>query len=1170
MNAKYLIVLLSWFIIPWAYTQNIVSGEYFFDTAPTLGSGTSFSLSSGADVSHQMTIPTTSLTAGFHNLFIRVKNNLNVWSPYEGRVLYILEPGTLINPEIVSGEWFIDTDPGLGNGTSFNVTSGSTVTSTLTIPNTLSPGFHNLFIRVKNNINKWSPYEGRMFYVLASESLSASNIVSGEWYMNSDPGTGNGNAFSLSPSSMIQASLEIPTNSLPAGFNNLFIRVKNDLGQWSHYEGRMFYILNEELNTNKKITSGEWFVDTDPGIGKGTAIIIPTADTVSALIDLNTLGLVSGKHNLFIRVKDASDKWSMYEGREFIICNEILPSPAITGDIQLCNGETLMLDAGTVPGALSYLWKGPNGFTASSQVINISNVTESNEGTYSVVAVRGNTSCDTSKSNSAVVVINSQPDLTLVANKNTLTVATSDAVYQWIKCEKANSVIPGETAQNYTITASGNYAVIVTANGCSTTSSCYAAVYIPEGEIPFTANFDFFNDSTNLKVNFTDLSASNTSSWYWTMGDGKVLTTQNPVYTYSKPGIYSVCLTAIDNTNLQFQSVCREVSVGEIACSVSSDFSFFINPDELKVSFTDQTDGGVTDYYWSFGDGNTSTLANPVYSYSTAGYYLVGLSVRNSVNGCMDVSAQYIQVGSIDCRAGFTFGVDPVSNSVNFKDDSKGDIDYYYWDFGDGTFSVQQNPDKIYKNEGIFLAGQTVIDNENGCIDLLYQPVQVGEVDCSADFESYIDASSITAYFTNKNLGEATALLWSFGDGRFSTKDNPVHVFSSAGIYAVGLNTYDFNSDCMDYYEEMLLIGELANDCEADFIYILDPSTPEVTFKNKSIGDIVGSVWNFGDGSENSEDMDPVHTFTKGGYQYVCLNVINSQGIRNITCKWVMVAGSAADDCRADFMFSVDSAVKKVTFVDNSFGEINKYSWDFGDSGNDSVSILKDPVHTYDEKGYYLVKLKVENTASGCVSSEYKLLNVAESQVLKAGFGYEAKDPDKKLSGYPVDMVSASSGDGATVEWDFGDKQIKKAGFTVMDSTSGKVTHYYQLPGKYRVCLRISDPTSGQTDEYCNYVFTKNAVNVKDLFSQSAITLDVYPNPFIDNTTINYYLPESQYVEIAVFDQLGRRIETMEKSRKEKGNYQISWEAKNHVTGIYHLKLITQDIIITRQLVINR
>jgi PKD repeat protein len=748
--------------------------------------------------------------------------------------------------------------------------------------------------------------------------------------------------------------------------------------------------------------------------------------------------------------------------------------------------------------------------------------------------------------------------------------STGETAYYWDFGDGDYSIVPNT---DHTFKKAGFYTVCLTiwndTTGCQS-SICKDILFIPESVNFVKADFSYFTDSADSTVVFSDLSTSNATAWYWTMGDGKIMNTQNPVYSYSKPGIYEVCLTAFDEVNLLSNTACKLIRVSSIPCAIGADFSTFIVPATREVSFFCNATGSITDYYWTFGDGGSSSLENPAHQYAAPGYYMVTLMVRNKGTKCMDSYSQFIQVGSVDCLAGFTFGVDKDMRTVYFTDNSKGQIDYYYWDFSDGDFSVDQNPEKLYSKAGMYLVGQTVIDNTNGCMDFSYQQVQVGEIDCSADFVSYFDSANNTGYFTNRILGEATALLWSFGDGKFSTKENPVHLFPGEGIYSVGLNTYDFNTECMDYYEEMLVIGGIGNDCEADFAYGVDPTNPEVLFSNQSIGDIVSTVWNFGEyGSDNSVEANPVHTYIKGGYYNVCLTVTNSSGISNMRCKWVLVQGSVANDCRANFMFSIDSTTRKVTFADNSYGSIDRYTWDFGDSRSDSISIAQNPTHTYDQQGYYLVQLKAENTVSGCVSSEYKLLNVADAQILKAAFGYEAKDPDKKFTGYPVDLVSASSGDGATVEWDFGDKQLKKGAFTVMDSTSRILTHYYEKPGKYEVCLRISDPVSGQSDTYCSSVYTKNAVKVNYQYT-SGINLDIYPNPFIDNTTISYSIPESQFVEIAIFDQLGRRIETLVKTKKDSGTYQLDWETKSHATGVYHLKMFSTEGILTKQFVITK
>jgi len=707
------------------------------------------------------------------------------------------------------------------------------------------------------------------------------------------------------------------------------------------------------------------------------------------------------------------------------------------------------------------------------------------------------------------------------------------------------------------------------ASGCKSESSKNLKL-IPEGGAMMLADFSYFADPSGLTVSFSDLSSQNTSNWYWTMGDGKVVKAQqNPVHTYSKPGTYKVCLMVYDNISTLSNSICKEIRVGNVVCDVKSDFAYFITPAELSVAFTSQTKGAADNYFWNFGDGSTSTLENPIKKYSEPGYYKVSLAVRNSSDKCIDQLVKTITVGGSDCKARYSYRMEPENSTVHFKDNSWGEIDYYYWDFGDGSFGVLPNPDHQYKKGGMYEVSHTVIDFDKECMDMTVQQIQLGEVSCAADFVTYIDSANYTAYFTNRILGESTAVLWSFGDGKYSTDQNPVHKFPGAGIYSAGLNTYDFNTGCMDYYHEMLLIGEIGIDCNSDFIYRVNPLNKEVLFSNKSTGNIVESLWNFGDDSENSSETNPPHTYEKAGYYYVSLSVINSKGVKNMKGKWIMVQSNSVNECRADFMFTIDSLSRKVKFVDNSFGDINKYTWDFGDGSPDSASFLQNPTHTYAQKGYYLAKLKVENSLTGCTSSEYKLLNVAETQILKASFGYEAFEPDKKRAGYPVDLVSASSGDGATVEWDFGDKQIKKDAFTVMDSTSGIVTHYYALPGKYRVCLRITDPVSGQSDESCRFVYTKYGVKVDEII-ETGFNLNVYPNPLIDFTNINYSLSQSQHIEISIFDQLGRKVETLVKARNDEGNHSVVWDTKTRTTGVYLLKFVTSDQIVTRQLVITK
>ncbi len=404
---KYLVIILGLFF-SLGVTAQVVSGEYFFDTEPSQGKGTSFSVTTGKNIEKNLQIPLNGLSPGIHNLFVRVKNTSNVWSHYEGRMFYILPKKPDTAPAITAGEWFVDTDPGIGNGKPFTVNASANLTALNIDAKSLTPGIHNLFIRVKNTSNVWSHYEGRMFYILPKKPDTTPAITAGEWFVDTDPGIGKGTSFSVS-SSQINTALSIDTKSLSPGIHNLFIRVKNTSNVWSHYEGRMFYILPNQLFQTTMLQAAEWFIDTDPGIGKGTSVSIASAKEISKAIDLKAQNLSSGKHTLFIRVKNNQGVWSHYEGRGFNVCADLLPKPVLTSKSTACKGADLQLTSNAVIGATTYFWKGPKGYQETGLSATVKSMDSSKIGVYTLFAVRaGGTSCDTSFSSITIGLNNIQ------------------------------------------------------------------------------------------------------------------------------------------------------------------------------------------------------------------------------------------------------------------------------------------------------------------------------------------------------------------------------------------------------------------------------------------------------------------------------------------------------------------------------------------------------------------------------------------------------------------------------------------------------------------------------------------------------------------------------------------------------------------------------------------
>src|SRR5688500_7195463 len=76
------------------------------------------------------------------------------------------------------------------------------------------------------------------------------------------------------------------------------------------------------------ISACEYFFDTDPGIGNGTAVTVTSGDSTEVSLNVPTTGLTEGFHKLFFRVQNADGKWSLYEGRSFQVYNPPAPQVA--------------------------------------------------------------------------------------------------------------------------------------------------------------------------------------------------------------------------------------------------------------------------------------------------------------------------------------------------------------------------------------------------------------------------------------------------------------------------------------------------------------------------------------------------------------------------------------------------------------------------------------------------------------------------------------------------------------------------------------------------------------------------------------------------------------------------------------------------------------------------
>jgi hypothetical protein len=304
--------------------QTVLSGEYFLNQDPGIGNGTPLSFMGGVDsVNVEMSVPVSTLSTGFHHLFIRFKTNEQQWGFAEDRTFYLSNALLLAHSNLIAAEYFIDQDPGIGFSTPISgVNSSDSIGLVLNIPlNTLSSGFHHLFIRCKNEQGEWSLSEDRTFYIIQSTHLNRPNLVAAEYFVDEDPGIGQATPISgVNNSDSIGLVLNVPLNTLSSGFHHLFIRCKNQEGEWSLSEDRTFYILpNTQLNS-ANVVAAEYFIDEDPGMGQATLISgVNNSDSVGLILNVPLSALSGGFHHLFVRCKNRDGEWSLSEDRTFYI-----------------------------------------------------------------------------------------------------------------------------------------------------------------------------------------------------------------------------------------------------------------------------------------------------------------------------------------------------------------------------------------------------------------------------------------------------------------------------------------------------------------------------------------------------------------------------------------------------------------------------------------------------------------------------------------------------------------------------------------------------------------------------------------------------------------------------------------------------------------------------------
>ncbi len=239
----------------------------------------------------------------------------------------------------------------------------------------------------------------------------------------------------------------------------------------------------------------------------------------------------------------------------------------------------------------------------------------------------------------------------------------------------------------------------------------------------------------------------------------------------------------------------------------------------------------------------------------------------------------------------------------------------------------------------------------------------------------------------------------------------------------------------------------------------------------------VQHYWSFGDGSTNSADVSPTHTFTTNGTFMVCHYVIrhnpnNVTVCLDSTCMPVIVQ-QAVCNLVANYYkvyLATNSLSHQYFNSSTNFAAGDSIRWTFGD-GTTSTDL--NPIHTYANYGVYNVCLRVKKaqippSTVPCISEICHLDTIAALCNIQA---YFTNTPDSAAAPATILFTNltttGNSGIANIYTWDFGDGS---------SSTLMNPSHIYTQPGTYTVCLHAVQTTTVAGAPPCTSVFCKQIV----------------------------------------------------------------------------------------------
>ncbi len=378
---------------------------------------------------------------------------------------------------------------------------------------------------------------------------------------------------------------------------------------------------------------------------------------------------------------------------------------------------------------------------------------------------------------------------------------------------------------------------------------------------------------------------------------------------------------------------------------------------------------------------------------------------------------------------------------IQFFNTSSDESTSFFWDFGDGTTSSDENPFHVFPDSGLYTI--TLVTNPGSiCSDTLFQDIYLKEKRIIANFffptsDCYSPNPVVEFQDLSTDFRGIASWEWNFGDGQKSNIQSPEHTYTQSGSYTVSLNVTSING-CTDFISKE--IDVFVEEIDASFETSYNCNSPNLTvgFTNTTAVnlDIENIHWDFGDGNTSNTISNSIfHQYAVRDTYLVTMAIQFVNGCVDTVSNEVVVFPTPIN---VNFSFSNSCNNKEVVFVNNtiSVDSVASWIWNFGDG---TTSNEKNPTHIYSDFFQGNVSLTT-TTLSGCQST---FTTFVRMKFLDVDFSYGSVDPCFPL-GKPISFLvfGTSSTSVLDFQWDFGDST---------NSTFLNPIKTYNTPGRYLV-----------------------------------------------------------------------------------------------------------------------